>query len=70
MKAGDTVRAGQVIGKLGSTGNYTEPHLHVQLCDRPDALMCAGIPIQFTNVVLLSADLPRPVQSGDMVTAK
>jgi hypothetical protein len=32
--------------------------------------MCAGIPVNFSNVTVEWADLPRPVQSGDIVVAK
>lgn len=70
VKLGDRVTRGQVIGKLGSSGNSTEPHLHFQLCDAPDALMCTGIPIQFTNIEIPWADGTRELQSGDIVIAK
>ncbi|HZR06568.1 MAG TPA: M23 family metallopeptidase [Candidatus Udaeobacter sp.] len=70
VHVGDQVISGDVIGKLGSSGNSTEPHLHFHVCDKPDPLMCAGIPVNFSNVTIQWADLPRPVQSGDVVIAK
>jgi murein DD-endopeptidase MepM/ murein hydrolase activator NlpD len=70
VKVGDRVRAGAVLGKLGSSGNSSEPHLHFQVCDRPDPLLCAGIPVAFDNLTILWADRPRALQSGDIVTTR
>ena len=67
VKEGDTVETGAQLGLLGSSGNSTEPHLHFQVCDAPDPLLCAGIPIQWADAELLVPDLPRALQSGDLV---
>jgi hypothetical protein len=69
VQPGNRVAAGTPLGKLGSSGNSTEPHLHFQVCDAADPLMCAGIPVQFQNASLPFADYPRPVQSGDVIVA-
>jgi murein DD-endopeptidase MepM/ murein hydrolase activator NlpD len=70
VHVGDQVKTGDVLGKLGSSGNSTEPHLHFHVCDKPDPLMCAGIPVNFSNITIQWADLSRPIQSGDVVIAK
>lgn len=41
VSIGDRIVAGTLLGKLGSSGNSTEPHLHLQVCDTADPLMCA-----------------------------
>ena len=72
VKAGDTVRRGQVIGQLGQSGNSTEPHLHFQVTDGPDPLYSRGLPVVFQNVAVEGLDLegPIPLQTGWVVTAK
>ncbi len=52
VKKADSIHAGQVLGKLGNSGNSTEAHLHIQICDGPSFLACDGLPIQFKNMML------------------
>lgn len=50
VKAGDTVRAGQLLGRVGNSGNTTEPHLHFQLMDGPDLDNARGVPFTWRGV--------------------
>lgn len=44
VKRGARVKAGEVLGTCGNSGNSGEPHLHFQLQDGPDPLRANGLP--------------------------
>ena len=44
---GQAIDVGDVIGRVGHTGNSTSPHLHVQLMDGADPTNAAGVPCAF-----------------------
>ena len=44
VEIGETVKAGQMLGLLGNTGNTDAAHLHFQLSDGPDVLTATSLP--------------------------
>ena len=55
---GDRVKRGQLLGKLGNSGNTSAPHLHFQLMDGPSALASQGIPYEIDSFVI-AGEVPR-----------
>ncbi len=49
VKVGDQVKIGQVLARLGNTGNSDAPHLHFQLMDANSPLGAEGIPYELTT---------------------
>jgi Peptidase family M23 len=49
VKPGDRLRAGQVIGSVGNTGNSSAPHLHFHVMSTADPLRSDGLPFVFTK---------------------
>lgn len=52
VRAGQMVRAGQLLGRLGNSGNSDGPHLHFQIMSAPSALDAAGLPFVYDDVWL------------------
>lgn len=61
---GQTIQRGDVIGKVGHTGNSTSPHLHFQLMDSPDPLAARGIACGFREYEVRSGNGWRRVADG------
>jgi len=66
VRAGDRVQAGQVIGRVGNSGNTTEPHVHLHLQDEPTPDRGEGIPLFFSDyrVVPGAEVIPRGMPLG------
>jgi murein DD-endopeptidase MepM/ murein hydrolase activator NlpD len=64
VDAGEAVRTGDVLGRVGHTGNSTAPHLHFQLMDGPDALTARGVPCAFRAYEVERPEGWAPVQGG------
>lgn len=44
IKAGDHVRKGEILGKIGNSGDAREPHLHFEVTTSPMLLKGEGLP--------------------------
>jgi hypothetical protein len=64
VAAGQAVRVGDVLGRVGHTGNSTSPHLHFQLMDSLDFMTAHGIPCAFQRYEVQRAGAWMPVQNG------
>ena len=56
VKAGAKVKRGDVLGKVGNTGNTQAPHLHLHVMDGPSPLQSNGIPYVFDSFKLTAID--------------
>ncbi len=52
VAAGNRVKRGQLLGKLGNSGNTSAPHLHFHLMDGPSVLGSQGLPYEIDSFVL------------------
>ena len=55
---GQQVKRGQLLGKLGNSGNTSAPHLHFQLMDGPSSLAAQGLPYEIDSFAL-AGEVPR-----------
>jgi hypothetical protein len=71
VRPGDRLRRGQVLGRVGNTGNSSEPHLHFQVTDAaglPSGLEADGVPYVFdrfrldSRILGLDGDPPALVR--------
>ena len=55
---GDAVRRGQVVGKLGNSGNTSAPHLHFHIMAGSSAIASNGLPYVIDGFTLAGQILP------------
>ena len=63
VKVGDRVVTGQVVGRLGSSGDAFGPHSHYQLQSGPRLFQSQSLPFRFQNI-------DAPLHRGEYFVAK
>jgi Peptidase family M23 len=64
VRDGQLVHVGDVIGRVGHTGNSTTPHLHFQLMDAADPSVASGVPCAFRAYEVLRDGVWQQVRNG------
>jgi hypothetical protein len=65
VKLGDRVKAGQLLARLGNSGNSDAPHLHFHLMDANSPLAAEGLPYELETFTQLGViDDPAVLDSG------
>jgi hypothetical protein len=65
VHVGDRVKRGQLVGRLGNTGNSNASHLHFQLMDGPSLLGANGLPYVIDRFDYAGQVAPQQILDAD-----
>jgi murein DD-endopeptidase MepM/ murein hydrolase activator NlpD len=70
VKPGQTLAAGDALGRCGNSGRSSEPHLHYHMQNKPEPFRGEGLPAQFSNYRAGDTVVPRgEPKRGETVSA-
>ena len=64
VRSGQLVSVGDVLGRVGHSGNSTAPHLHFQLMDSADVQRALGVPCAFSDYFVRRRGSLEHVRNG------
>lgn len=64
VSVGQNIKRGEIIGKVGHSGNSLAPHLHFQLMDSSDIATANGLPCAFAEYEILNNGIWEKVTNG------
>lgn len=64
VKSGESVVAGQMIGRVGNSGNTSEPHIHIHLQNGSFPFLAEGIPLYFYHYCIGEKIVDRGIPTG------
>ncbi|NHZ64907.1 M23 family metallopeptidase [Massilia genomosp. 1] len=65
VKTGDHVRRGQLLARIGNSGDARWPHLHFQVTDKADVLASEGLPQLFDSYRMKAANQAWETRTGE-----
>ncbi len=65
VKTGDRVRRGQLLARVGNSGDARWPHLHFQVTDKADVMASEGLPQLFDSYRIKSGDQEWETRTGE-----
>jgi murein DD-endopeptidase MepM/ murein hydrolase activator NlpD len=57
VRPGQLVECGEAVGNCGTSGNSSEPHVHLQAMDSADPQRAAALPVTFPGGLLRNGDV-------------
>ena len=64
VSAGQMIKKGEVIGRVGHSGNSFAPHLHFQLMDSSDITVANGVPCAFEQYEIFQDNEWQIIENG------
>ena len=67
VRKGDRVKAGDMVGRCGNSGNSSGPHIHFHVMDRPEMELGRGQEVEFSDLRIVRDGKEMHLQRGEPV---